>query len=247
MQNKVVVSFASFGREAYPQAQLNLIRSCKNAGWDGDFYLRCLDGYCDEYMGEKIQLGSWPYSRQYGICWQHKENPYAFKVFAIQEVFEKGYTQIIWMDSTCRMLQYPEPLLELAKEKGIVAFDNLGHPVAPWVSDNALQFLGETEESLEGVKQIMACCIIFDFTNPITSRVFDRWMDAAINGAFREDETSRPNFKGFRHDQAVLSVLLHQHGIPLLNYGEGFCYHPHEQTLEFGAGPYYLINKGIGL
>jgi hypothetical protein len=247
MDKKCIVSFASFGRENYPKAQLNLIRACKSAGWDGDFYLRCLDGYCDEYLGEKIQLGSYPYSKVHGLCWGHNDAPYAFKPYLIQEAREHGYDKILWMDSTCRMLSNPNSLFEIAARKGIVAWDNLNYPVSDWITDRALEYLGETDQSLKGMSQIMACCILFDFTHASTSIVLNEWIQAAKDGIFQDDGTIRPGFKGSRHDQAVLSVLLHQHNIPLQEYGDGFCYYPHNDTLQFGLGPYFLINKGIGL
>lgn len=240
----VIVSIASLGRENYNEAQLNMIKSCVRAGWDGDYMLRSVDGYCDNYMGVPIRLGSWPYTGKQGISWSHQNMPYQFKPFAVQEAREAGYKKIIWMDSTCRMLSNPKPLWDYAAKHGIAAWDNLGHPVANYTSDTALKNFRETPESLQGVKQIMACCIMFDFDGPLANQIFDRWFESSIDNSFYPDETNRPGFISPRHDQAALSIILNMLKVPLLNYGEGFCYHPHEMTLEY-KHPIYLFNKGV--
>lgn len=243
---KAIVSVASLGREDYREAQLNMIKSCVKAQWPFDYFLRCVDGYCDNYLGVPITLGSWPHTKRFGDCWQHSEMPYSFKPHAILEAYEAGYRQVLWMDSTCRMLKDPYKLFRIAKEQGIVAWDNLGYPVVDWTTDTAMHNLGENEQSLEGVKQIMACCIIFDFEHPETLPVFERWLEQSKNNSFYKDETNRPNFKGSRHDQSALSIILHQHKIPLLDYGEGFCYYPNNETGEhINGNDIFIINKGI--
>ena len=76
---KIVVSFASKGRENYNKAQLGLIKSCVNAGWDGDYLIRSYDGYCDNYLGVDIKLGSYPITEKHGLCPNHAEIPWGFK------------------------------------------------------------------------------------------------------------------------------------------------------------------------
>lgn len=240
----VIVSIASLGRENYNEAQLNMIKSCVRAGWDGDYMLRSVDGYCDNYMGVPIRLGSWPYTRKKGISWSHENMNYQFKPFAVQEALEAGYRKIIWMDSTCRMLLNPGPLWVIAKERGILAWNNLGHPVLPYATDTAIKNLGETPSSLEGVKQIMACCIMFDMDAPLTEQMFDRWLESSLDNSFHPDETSRPGFIAPRHDQVTMSIILNKFKVQLSDYGDGFCYHPHEMTLEY-KNPIYLFNKGV--
>jgi hypothetical protein len=246
MKDKVIVSMASLGRENYNEAMLNMIKSCTNNWWHlyGDFMLRSQDGYCDEYMGVKIKLGSWPVTKLKGVSWQHKEMPYQFKPFAIQEAREAGYKKILWMDSTCRMIKLPEPMWDIVGERGILAWDNLGHPVLPYTSDTAMKNFRHTTESLQGVKQIMACCMMFDFNVPITTTIFERWLESSLDNSFYPDETNRPGFISPRHDQAAMSIILDMFKIPLQDYGDGFAYHPHEITKEYGK-EIYLINKGV--
>jgi hypothetical protein len=247
MKEKVIVSMASLGREDYREAQLNLIKSCVNAGWDGDYMIRCLDGYCDEYMGVKIKLGSWPHTKKYGDCWGHDQMPYAFKPHAILEAYEGGYREIVWADSTCRMLINPDPLIGLAfHNKGIVAWDNLGYPVVNWTTDTAMKNMGETVESLQGVRQIMACCLVFNFNNPELLPIFEYWVEQSKNNSFHPDGTCRAGFIGSRHDQSALSIIMHKFNVPMLDYGQGFCYYPNNETGEhINGNKIYIINKGV--
>lgn len=243
---KVIVSVASLGRENYNQAQLRLIKSCVDAGWDGHYMMRSVDGYCDRYEGVDIKINEgWPITEKYGVSWQQADSAYQFKPFAIQEARERGYTQIIWCDSTMLMHKPPTELMKLAATEGIVAFDNLGHPLYKWINNRALNHLGlsSSTEAITHWRQIMACCIIFDFTLPITELIFNKWIEASIQQAFFDDDTEREDFIAGRHDQSYLSALLNIYSVPILDYG-GVVYHPHNETKEFGDN-YYFINKGL--
>src|ERR1700721_228181 len=114
MSKKVIVSFSSHGRENYCAAQLKLIKSCKEAGWDGDYLMRSYDGYVDNYLGVDIKLGSYPVTKKYGLCNNHSEVPWGFKPNLIHEAIEAGYEQIIWCDSSIRMVKDIQPLLDIA-------------------------------------------------------------------------------------------------------------------------------------
>jgi hypothetical protein len=162
--------------------------------------------------------------------------PYQFKVFAIQEAREKGYTRILWCDSTIRVMQPVEPLWSQVKEHGILAWNNEGHSLENWISDFAIDKLGGP--NVTGWKQIMACCIMFDFTNKKCVEVFDKWIEGAKNGSFYHDYSSNPNYKASRHDQAYLSALMRLHNIPIQDYGA--LAYPHHTPIK----PTFL-NHGV--
>jgi hypothetical protein len=245
MSKKVIVSFASSGRENYNKAQLRLIRSCVEAGWDGNYLIRSFDGFVDRYDGVEILLGSYPETKLYGVCNNHAEVPFGFKPAIVLEALEKGYEQIIWCDSTIVMARDIKPLLKYAKKHGIAAFDNLGYPLLNWISDYQQERLGISDEELWKAKQIMACCIVFDFSNPIKQTIFDKWIEASKDGvSFQNYGSQRRGFVATRHDQSFLSGLLHLHDVPLLEYGN-LVYEPHDkEPFEYGNN-FYFINKGI--
>lgn len=241
---KCIISFASQGRENYNQAMLNMIKSTKGI-WDGDYLLYSLDGYVDEYLEVKINLGSYPYPARYDDRFNHAEVPYQFKCNLFQLAREQRYEQVIWMDSTIRMLKNPKKLLDHAAEHGLAVFHNLGHDLKHWISDIAVERLAMTPEQLESAYQIMACVIIFDFTNPKGVEIFDRWIEASRDGvSFQNGYGSvRPDFKAHRHDQAVLSGLCNMYGVPFLPYGK-LVYPPHDRTFQYGKDIYF-VNKGV--
>lgn len=210
---------------------MGLITSAIN-NWTGEYHLRSFDGYCDEYKGVSIKIGDYPAGSSH-----HSTRPYQFKPMMIREAYEMGYRQVLWMDSTCRVMKDPSPLWPLVKKRGILAWDNLGHPLTNWINQRALDNMGVDRGSIASAKQIMACCIMFDFTNPVAVKILNDWCRRSDDGTFSDDKQGSPH----RHDQAVLSLLMHIHNIPLNDYGDGFCYGEQLSRCE----NVFLINKGI--
>lgn len=242
---KVLVNFANLGREDYRKSQLRLIKSFVENNWDGDYMIRSTDSYVDEYMGVKIKLGSLPVTQAYGTSYNHFENPYGFKVYALQEAIEAGYTKLIWADSTIVNTRNLDPLFELAARDGFVSFHNLGHDLVYWMSDIAQQRLEITDAQLETMQQAMACVMIFDIENPIGERIFKDFVIKCRDGvSFQmESGSKRPGYKGHRGDQPIISALAAMAGIKLRPYGE-LVYQPHDTDLTYGSD-FFFINKCV--
>ena len=245
MKDAVIVNFASQGRENYLKAQLRMIKSFVEKGWDGDYLIRSLDGWVDQYMGVPIKNGEYPKPAGVEVIYNHNEVPYQFKLNIILEAKEMGYKTIIWVDSTITMEKDLWPAIQHAQIHGVAAFDNIGHPLKNWISDIALERLGITEEELETIPQIMACVIVFQMNTPIGVQIFNEWLAASQDGVSFQNgyESKREGFIKHRHDQAVLSGILWKHGIPLLPYGN-LVYEPHDKTGEYGNF-FYFVNRGI--
>jgi hypothetical protein len=190
-------------------------------------------------------LGSWPQTEKYGTSYDNVSVPYQFKPFIMQEAREAGMDVVIWCDSTITMERDISPLLKIANKRGVVAFHNLGHDLQGWISDVAAQQLQLTDDDLWGMPQIMACVIIFDFTNAMGRRIFHDWITASRDGVSFQNGygSSRVGFVAHRHDQAVLSGLLAKNKIPLEPYGK-LVYEPHDQTKKYGS-EIYFVNRGI--
>jgi hypothetical protein len=247
MSKSVLVSMASGiqsgARENYLKAQLSLIKSAQSytnwvKHWDGDYLIRALDGYCNKYEGVDILLGSWPVTEEFGVSWQHKDMSFQFKPYAVWEAYEKGYKRVLWCDSTMRIMKNPNALWDKCSQYGILAWDNEGHPLKHWISDYAVNKTGL--QNLEA-KQIMACCIMFDFTHPKTETVVRQWIEGSRNNSFHHSTngSSRSDFKTDRHDQSYLSALMSVHDIEVQPYGE--LAYPHYTPIK----P-YLCNWGVG-
>jgi hypothetical protein len=239
-----IVSFSTIGRELYNKAMLRLIRTFKETGYEGDFYLRSTDSYVDEYLGVKILLGSLPVTEKYGKSYNMEEINYGFKLFLIWEAYEHGFRRIAWCDSTITKVGDLSPLWAHAKEHGICTFENLGYPLINWANDFSVERAGVSLAQLKEMKQIMACAVFFDFDHPVTMQIFNEWMKMCLDGVSfnMKNGSTRPGFLGHRGDQPCLSLLMGKRGIPLLPYGK-LCYEPHDQTKEYGDP--ILVNRGI--
>lgn len=235
---KVIVSLSSTGRENYNEAMLGLIRSIDRKAPDYDVHLRSVDGYVDEYLGRKINMGQWPATAKYK-SWSHQNMPYQFKPVMVAEALERGYKKIIWCDSTIRLMKSPDPLWALAAEHGIVAWNNEGHPLHKYMPDHQIAWLGlNSYRDVMQMYQIMACCIVFDFEHPKTMPVFEKWIEGAFNNCFHHNESKNPHYVSSRHDQSLLSAIMNLNDIKVQPYG-GLAYK------EYMPVEPYFINWGV--
>jgi hypothetical protein len=157
----------------------------------------------------------------------HQENPYAFKGYAIKKIKEMGYTQIIWADAPIQFIKNPKTLLKHLDQKGYFFFDNIGFPLWQWISDKQLLEvtsewnLSETIDRKylreNNVQQIMGCFFGVNLESEFGAAIasnFIRYFQ--IPNFFKEAWTNErnqiskdSNVKGFRHDQSLLSLLIH--------------------------------------
>lgn len=238
--SRCLISFSSQGREDYNKALLRLIDSAREH-FLGDMHMMSPDHPQAQHRGIRIHPG-YPISEEYGDCQTHKEAPYQFKPFLFKQAFEQGYDEIIWCDSTIRMVKSPRPLFERAKKEGVVVFNNLGHPLRKYIHDKALTNVGITEEELKDIEQIMACVLIFNLRNEKGKAIFDEWIRLSMDKeSFQEGTSGREEFVAHRHDQAILSGLCWKHGITHLPYGT-LVYPPHDRSGEHG-NDFYFVNK----
>lgn len=233
-----IVSFSSKGREPYNAMLLRLIDSALEH-WKGDILVYSPDHPSHEYRGTTIHKG---YPKPLGVkSFTHQEMPYQFKTAMIQLALEQGYERIIWLDSSLQLLKNPIKLIE-ESENGIVTFENLGHPLWKYISDDAKHKLLLAESTLELIPQIWGGVFMLDFNHSTADYFFERLKEFSLNGSFKDGKSNREGFVAHRHDQAVMSVL--SYGISDLQpYGKIVC-HPHELTGEYGTDN-YILYKGL--
>lgn len=229
-----LVSFSSKGREDYNKKLLRLLDSAK-LNWKGDYLIYSTDHELEEYKGIKINKGL-PVPKSIK-SFSHSEMPYQFKIALIEEAREKGYDRIVWLDSS---MIIKKDITELFGDKGISVFHNLGHPLYKYISDKAVELLNINEEDLESIPQIWGGALLFDFTNDNAVNVFEKIKNHSVNGSFNEGKSNREGFIAHRHDQAIMSVLVHNK-CNMHPYGTIVC-PPHDVTLEYGNN-HYLICK----
>ena len=222
---KIIVSYASKGRADYNIGQQKLYESILEH-WDGDYWLHSKerDGILADPLLFKHR--------------EHNDVPYFFKFTMIQTAREQGYTEIYWIDSSIIL---HKDITALASP--IMAFHNLGHLLSKYISDEAVANLN-CITYLADIKQIWGGAIGFNFEHPITLVIYKKILEQAQMGSFNEGTSTRKDFVAHRHDQAVMSVLFHDHKIHLLHYGKIVTSPHHLPPYEYGED-YYLICKGI--
>lgn len=221
----IIVSFASVGREDYNKGQQRLLESIQKH-WDGDYWLHSLE-----------RDGELPSSKAFENK-SHKDCPYLFKFTMIQLMREQGYKQIIWLDSSLVLDRNPIELLAT----GVMAFNNLGHPLYKYISDKAVENL-RCKDHLIGIDQTWGGAIGFDFNREYVTWLFDEIIVQSKLGSFNEGGSDRYGFVAHRHDQAVMSVLFSKYNVPLQPYGR-IVTHPHYITNEYGTD-FYISHRPI--
>lgn len=232
----VLVSFASKGREDYNQKLLRLLDSAVQH-WKGDYLICSPDSSYTEYKGIPITRPELLRPNQIPLL-PHATMPYQFKVALIARARELGYTKIVWLDSGMNLQKDITPLFE--HKTGITVFHNLGHPLYKYMGDVAQEILGVTDEELQTIPQIWGGALFLNFEKKNAQKVFEQIAKASLNGSFKDGGSTREGFIAHRHDQAVMSVLVHGK-CNMLPYGNIVC-PPHDVTGEYGRD-FYLVSK----
>ena len=90
--SKRCVISLGIGKEVYTSSLMRLVESLRRVKFDGDFL----------FWDEKFPEG----------CPPHFDAPFAFKAYCFYEANRLGYTQILWIDSTCVAMRSLSPIFE---------------------------------------------------------------------------------------------------------------------------------------
>ena len=191
---KAIINFAS-GR--YDKGQNRLRQSLIDVGFDGDFF-----GWRNE-----IDIGSPP----------HKENPYAFKIYAFEKALSMGYTKILWVDASIWAVKPLDPIWETVDRLGYMK-QYAGHLVGWWANDRSLEYFGLTRD--EAMKMEMhgnGGFFALDFENVTAQQFFMNWRQSMLDGIFKGEwtnnnktESQDERCKGHRHDMTCGSIIANQ-------------------------------------
>lgn len=146
----------------------------------------------------------------------HTDNPYAFKIYAIEAARNMGYDQVLWFDASVYPVKDITPIFDWLTEKGIF-LEEAGHYAGQWANQRALDYFGLTKEEAMKMPMFSAGFCGFDFRNPISQEFFAEWKEAMLNGIFKglwEDS---------RHDMTAGSIIANKQGLlPLYSKGGTF-------------------------
>ena len=142
----------------------------------------------------------------------HEESPYYFKIAAFEWALYRGYTHILWVDSSFWAIRNPMPLFDLVNVKGFYTFRS-GYNMAETINDHALEALGLSRDEIEGTPEYASGCVGLNFNNPDARHLYGHWkayMDMGLNVGSRlhANQSQDPRFLFHRQDQSCLSLAL---------------------------------------
>ena len=180
-------------------------------------------------------------------CPPHLENPYAFKIYAIDKAREMGYTQILWLDSSVAAIKSTKPIWDIIEQDGYIMQD-AGHYVGRWCNDYTLNYFGITrDEAMTMPMYGNAGLLGLDFKKTIPYQFFYQWKESMLAGCFKgawtnnaKTESQDERCAGHRHDMVCGSIIAdrmnmkYQNGENILEYAD-LSAPPKNETIIFKA------------
>lgn len=133
----------------------------------------------------------------------HHENSYAFKVYAIEKVWQLGYSHIFWADASIAFVKNPQPVFDKISETGFF-FEDSGHAIGSWCKEETLSYFGITREQAMSMAMYSSGMTGINFDTPAGVHFFTRWKQSMLDGHFRGDWSIH------RHDQTCASIIANQ-------------------------------------
>jgi len=183
----------------YHKGQERLVDTMKQFGFEGSMYM----------FQDNNEFGS-P---------SHKDNPYGFKIHAIQYALDRGAEIVWWMDSSIFPVKDISPILKIAEEKGYF-FEQCGYTAAQWTNDKTLNYFGITRDEAEKIQLFSAGFMVLDFRKELVREFFTRFKNSYEAGMFKGSWTNTDNSEsqdvrcmGHRHDLSCASIIAYQLGM----------------------------------
>ncbi len=206
-----------------------------NKGW----YVKGVDRLiisCEKYGVECLGWKNYPPGSP-----THEHIPYGFKIFAFLDAIKRGYTSILWCDSSGWLTDNPSPIFDLIDKDGYFILKNTGQYNNWWCSDKQLAAFGYTRIQARTQQHAIGGLIGFNFEqeNP----VFNEWaeMITLFKGNWSNDdhtESISDECRGCRHDQSVISLICAKRNLIMQNK-EGFV------TFEPDTTPAIVAMQGM--
>lgn len=169
------------------------------------------------YMGEiKIWSGMYPEG-----CPPHSEIPYGFKPHAFKWAKEAGMKKVIWMDSSVWAQKDIQPIFDIIEKQGYMILRN-GWTTGNWSTDEQLSAYNLTREEAFSVPHAMANVIGINFDSYIGNLIFEEYFNNQhlFKGAWKNENgevSADKRVLGSRHDQTILSLIVHKYKLELTN------------------------------
>jgi len=151
----------------------------------------------------------------------HQENPYAFKIYAFREAFNRGYSKVMWLDCSFWNVKNCHHLFDIIIDKGNFAFRS-GYNLGQTCPDNLLEYVGITRDQAWERPETATGIVGINYDNPEGKAVFDYWAEMCDLGYFKNsrnhnpEESQDPRFLFGRQDQSAYGMALYKAGVSFL-------------------------------
>jgi hypothetical protein len=136
----------------------------------------------------------------------HEANPYAFKIYAIEEAQRHGYNQILWLDASVYAVKNIQPIFDWL-DKHDIFMEEAGHWAGTWSPQYVLDYFNITKIEAMKMPMFSAGFVGLDFRKEISREFFARWKNAMLAGMFKG------SWSDHRHDMTVGSIIANQMGL----------------------------------
>lgn len=183
---KNVPCIVTFAHPRYYNAATRLARSLNHFDPRIDFF---------GYTTEKELLG----------CPLHSNTPYAFKMYAIKAALDKGYSKVLWLDSSMYLIRDLSMIWDELESFGYCLQSAGTANLKDWINDDALKTFGVPRWAVDGVTMYAGAMMGFDMMNDKAKMLFEL-MKTNI-------ECFKGGWKDHRHDQSIGSLIAFMKGM----------------------------------
>jgi len=154
----------------------------------------------------------------------HRDNPYAFKIYAFKKALELGYRKILYVDSSVVAVKELDSLWQILDEDGYF-IQEAGHFVGRWCNDRTLNYFGISREEAMLMSMYGNCGVLaLDFDKDIAVAFFELWEQSMLDGQFIG------SWSDHRHDMTCGSVIANRLKMKLQTGNEWVDYVDVNQT-----------------
>jgi hypothetical protein len=195
-----------------------IVNFSNKRGWYADGQER-LKNMLPNYIPSDVELFFFDDEEKIGSP-MHNDNPYAFKLYSIQNVLEKEYHTILYLDASLFPIRKLDAIFDVIEKEGFFA-QHAGHMVGTWANDACLKYFGITrDEAMDIPMYGNAGLLGLDLSRPEILNFYVKWRDSmnagAFIGAWKNDDKSQSEdsrCRGHRHDMVCGSIVMWQLGL----------------------------------
>ena len=144
----------------------------------------------------------------------HAENNYAFKIYALQNAIDAGYTKLLWLDCSVFAVNHIQPIFDLIDKDGYFIQDS-GWTCDQWTNKKTLKYFNTDGK---GMTMFSSGVTGINIDSPIGKEFFNKWKQSMLDGMFNG------SWKDFRHDQSNGSIIANQMGLKIHSCNDYYSY-----------------------